>query len=71
MHAASMNWNEMFFKQHKNEISDITNKWEVKNTYVGSYMYFFVSTTLTEVKVIYILNVHNFSFIKGYPKSSA
>ena len=38
--------------------------WEVSHTYVGSYMYVFTCTTRTEVKVIYILNFHNFSFIK-------
>jgi len=38
--------------------------------YVGSHVYFFVNTTLTEVTITYILNFHNFSIIKGNPKYS-
>ena len=37
------------------EISHITTKWGVRKTYMGSYVYFFVSTSLIPVKFICIV----------------
>ena len=43
-----------------NEISHVTTKWGVRKGYVGSYVYFFVYTSLIQVKFICIIIFHKY-----------
>jgi len=53
-----------------NEISHVTTKWGVRIGYVGSYVYFFVYTSLIQVKFICIVIFVTISVNKGNPKFS-
>ena len=48
------------FPNNTKKISHKTTNWGVTTTYVGSDVYFFVCTWLTQVKFTYILNFQNY-----------